>query len=89
MSPETIFQIHLVIGYVACLLCCAAYVSNVWRRFLQCSISSQSAEGNVIAIMSPATTSVNAGRSAAPSTVLPKSVAASRAVSRAEGICSL
>ena len=26
MSPQTIFQIHLVLGYVACLLCFSAYV---------------------------------------------------------------
>ncbi len=26
MSPETIFQIHLVLGYVACLLCFGTYV---------------------------------------------------------------
>ncbi|NPT53863.1 hypothetical protein [Paraburkholderia elongata] len=26
MSPETIFQIHLVLGYVACLLCFIVYV---------------------------------------------------------------
>jgi hypothetical protein len=38
--------------------------------------------------MSPAMTSVNVGRSATPSTVLPKSFAASLAVSKAEGICS-
>ena len=26
MSPEVIFQLHLVFGYVACLLCFSAYV---------------------------------------------------------------
>ena len=26
MSPQTIFQMHLVLGYVACLLCFSAYV---------------------------------------------------------------
>jgi hypothetical protein len=26
MSPETLFQIHLVLGYVACMLCFGAYV---------------------------------------------------------------
>ncbi len=26
MSPQTLFQIHLVLGYVACLLCFGAYV---------------------------------------------------------------
>ncbi len=26
MSPQTIFQIHLVLGYVACLLCFSVYV---------------------------------------------------------------
>src|SRR5580658_10206202 len=26
MSPQTIFQMHLVLGYVACLLCFSVYV---------------------------------------------------------------
>jgi hypothetical protein len=26
MSPQSIFQLHLVLGYVACLLCFGAYV---------------------------------------------------------------
>jgi hypothetical protein len=34
MSPETIFRIHLVLGYVAWLLCFGAYVwpwLELWR----------------------------------------------------------
>jgi hypothetical protein len=29
MSPQTIFQLHLVLGYIACLLCFSAYI---WPR---------------------------------------------------------